>query len=173
LVRTATAPPTDRDHWRRLLRLCHPDQGGDHDLFIWVTNLKEHVAGDTVEPPRPEQRSYPPRYSTNNDSRRVPFVFAYEVANSFDDLTRRAVEMAEDVEEPYAGLLRLLEDCTDVGEEGGPVYRMQHQGATWKSVAAVAYRAGMGTEERYRWYQLCKAVPMSQRHIGHILSKLE
>ncbi len=155
--------------WRRLLRSVHPDAGGDHDLFIWADALREHVAGDHVDPPRPEYT--PPRRSTTNASPRVPFEAAFKVASCFDDLTRQAVEMAERVGEPYAGLLRLLADCRDVGETGGPVYRMQHQGATWKSAAAVAYKAGMTTEQRYRWYEICRAVPMSQRHIGHILSR--
>jgi hypothetical protein len=153
------------------LRIVHPDSGGSSDLFVWVRNLQEHVAGDAIDPPRPEYT--PPRRSTTADSPRVPFEDAFEVASSFDDLTRQAVEMADRVGAPYAGLLRLLADCRDVGEVGGPVYRQQHQGATWKSAAAVAYKAGMTTEQRYRWYEICRAVPMSQRHIGHILSKLQ
>jgi hypothetical protein len=44
--RTLTAPPTDRANWRKLLRLCHPDAGGDSDLFVWVRNLQEHVAAE-------------------------------------------------------------------------------------------------------------------------------
>jgi hypothetical protein len=157
--------------WRRLLAATHPDKGGDSCLFVWVRNLQEHVAGDHVDPPRPEYT--PPRGSTTADSPRVPFEDAFEVAGSFDGLTRQAVEMASRVDEPYAGLLRLLSDCRDVGELGGPVYRQQHLGATWKSAAAVAHRAGMTTEQRYRWYEICRAIPASQRHIGHILGRLQ
>ena len=171
MVRTLTAPPTDRTYWRKVLRLAHPDSGGDEDLFIWLRNLQEHVAGDHPEPPRREYT--PPRRTTTADSPRVPFEDAFEVAGSFDDLTRQAVEMAERVDEPYARLLRLLSDCRDVGETGGPVYRQQHQGATWKSAAAVAHRVGMTTEQRYRWYEICRALPLSQRHAGHILGKLK
>lgn len=117
MARTATAPPADRSYWRRLIRRCHPDAGGDSDLFVWVRNLQEHVAGDQIDPPRREYE--PPRRTTTSESPRVPFEDAFEVASSFDDLTRQAVEMAERVDEPYAGLLKLLADCHEVAENAG------------------------------------------------------
>ena len=65
--RTVTAPPTDRAMWRRLLRVGHPDVGGDGDLFVWCRNLQEYVAGDSVEPP---QRSYhQPRHERGQPAR--------------------------------------------------------------------------------------------------------
>jgi len=27
--------------WRRLMRRCHPDAGGDEDLFVWVRELEQ------------------------------------------------------------------------------------------------------------------------------------
>jgi len=82
-----------------------------------VRNLQEHVAGDQIDPPRREYE--PPRRTTTSESPRVPFEDAFEVASSFDDLTRQAVEMAERVDEPYAGLLKLLADCHEVAENAG------------------------------------------------------
>src|SRR5215203_6410159 len=115
MVRTLTAPPTDRSMWRRLLRSVHPDAGGTHELFVWVRELQEHVTGDMIEPPRSEQRSYPLRRTTSEDSPRVPFEDAFEVAQSFDDLTRRALALADrDTPEPHASLLLLLLDCSAV-----------------------------------------------------------
>ena len=34
--RTPTHPPNDARMWKRLVSRCHPDAGGDHDLFIWA-----------------------------------------------------------------------------------------------------------------------------------------
>jgi hypothetical protein len=62
VVRTLTAPPTDRSYWKRLLRCVHPDHGGDAELFVWVRELQQHVTGDDIEPPRREYE--PPRRTT-------------------------------------------------------------------------------------------------------------
>jgi hypothetical protein len=171
--RALTAPPTDRRYWRRLLRLVHPDQGGSDDLFVWVRHLQEHVAGDGVEPPRREYT--PPRRTTTAESPRVPYEAAFDRAGSFDDLTRHALTVADrgDVPEPYARLLLLLVDCYGVGETGGVVYRQQHQGATYKQLAAIGHRVGMDKVERTRWYRIAEGIPLSQRHAGHIIDRLQ
>ena len=58
------APPTDRRFWRLLLARAHPDHGGSEDLFVWCQNLREHVAGDCIEPtsatPHERHRDPPP-----------------------------------------------------------------------------------------------------------------
>jgi hypothetical protein len=28
--------------WRRILARAHPDSGGDHELFVWIQNVREH-----------------------------------------------------------------------------------------------------------------------------------
>jgi hypothetical protein len=137
----APAPPTDRRYWRLLLRRAHPDSGGTHDLFLWTQALREHVASDELEEPT-EPRS-PPRRPTKEESPRVDYTEASSKAQSFEELTRVAVALADDLEEPYASVLRLLSDCHEVEEVAGVVYRHQHQGATYRSCAAVAYRANM------------------------------
>lgn len=171
--RTLTAAPTDRRYWRKLLRLAHPDGSGDDDLFVWVRELQEHVAGDAIDPPRREH--VPPRRTTTTDSARVPFEGAFDRAAGFDDLTRQALALADSggVPEPHARLLMLLIDCYAVGSEGGPVYRQQHQGATYKSLAAIGHRAGMDKAECTHWYRISEGIPLSQRHAGHILSRLQ
>lgn len=153
--------------WRRLLRLAHPDTGGDGDLFVWCRHLQEYVTGDHAESPIYDR----PRRTTTTDSPRVPFPDAAR----FDTLTRRAVALAADVEPVYGRLLHLLADCNEVGETGGVVYRRrsQHQGATYKQLAAIGHRAGMSKPERTRWYRIAESVPLSQRHAGHILSRLQ
>jgi hypothetical protein len=32
--------------WQRVLALCHPDGHRDHETFIWIRELREHVAGE-------------------------------------------------------------------------------------------------------------------------------
>lgn len=167
MSRTLTEPPTSRRMWRRVLRHCHPDHGGDHDLFIFVNHVYEHVAGDAYEPPRREYE--PPRRGANSDSPRLEF----DPASSFTFLTRRALRLAEEVEEPYRSLLLMLGDCQEVSEEGGGLYRMQYVGATFKSLAALGHRAGMDGRTRSRWYEVAQAVPLSQRHCGHIHKRLQ
>jgi len=103
----------------------------------------------------------------------VPFEAAFDKAASFSDLTAQAVSQADQVGEPYARVLRALADCHEAGQGDSVLYRQQHQGATYKSLAAIAYRAGMTKEERVRWYRVCESIPLAQRHAGHILSKLQ
>jgi hypothetical protein len=157
--RTLTEPPTSRRMWRKVLKRCHPDHGGDGDLFIWVSNVYEHLAGDSYEPPRRITRADSPRRD-------------FDEAASFSFLTDRALRLAEEVDEPYRSLLRLLGDCEEVGEEGGSVYRMQHVGATFQSLAALGHKVGMDGRTRSGWYEVAQAVPLSQRHCGYIHKRL-
>jgi hypothetical protein len=168
--RTLTAPPTDRGMWRRLLRLAHPDSGaGDHSLFVWVTALRDHVAGDTVEDVRiGYERTQPPHYPPGGSrSERVPFDYYAD----FDALTDRAVTMGDAVAEPFAFLLRSLAGCYRA--EDGPLYYQQRRGATYKQLAALAYRVGMSKAERVQFYRIAEAVPLSQRHVGHIFAHVQ
>jgi hypothetical protein len=45
MSKTALPAPLDSpSYWRRLLATCHPDKpDGDHDLFIFLEGLREHV----------------------------------------------------------------------------------------------------------------------------------
>jgi hypothetical protein len=157
--------------WRKLLHRCHPDTGGDGDLFIWTRALYEYIAGDAIEPPPRSTRRQPPQHPTTGE--RIDNTTAYDKASSFTDLTARAVAMADNLEEPYASLLRLLGDCGEASEADTTLYRQQHQGATYKTLAAIAHRAGMGKDQRVKWYRICESVPLSQRHAGHIVSRLQ
>jgi hypothetical protein len=157
--------------WRRLLRVCHPDGAGDDTLFVWVRELQQHVARDDVDPPRRENE--PLRRTTTADSPRLDFTDAFNKAGSFEDLTRQAVALAESVPEPFAAVLRLLEDCHEVEEVAGPLHRQQSQGASYRSLAAIGHRVGMDKQARTYWYRTAEHIPLSQRHAGHILSKLQ
>jgi hypothetical protein len=173
MPRTLTAPPTDRSMWHRLLFRVHPDQGGDAALSVWVRNLQKHVAGDDVEPVV-DDRSRRARYGgTARNAERVPFEQAFGKAGSFAELTRQAVMLADEVGEPHASLLRLLADCYEASEAEGTLYRQQMRGATYNQLAYIAHLANMTKPQRTRWYEICRAVPLSQRHAGHIFSRLQ
>lgn len=46
-------------------------------------------------------------------------------------------------------------------------------GASYKQSAAVAYKAGMSKEPRVEWYRIAGSIPLSMRHAGHVLSRLQ
>jgi hypothetical protein len=150
---------------------CHPDQVGTDDLFVWVRELQQHVVGDAVEPLRKENE--PPRRTTTADSPRLDYTEAFNKAESFADLTRRAIALSSTLEEPYASVLKLLYDCEELAEVAGIMYRQQHQGASYRSLAAIGHKVGMDKQARSYWYRIAEAIPLSQRHAGHILSRLQ
>ncbi len=160
MPRTPTLPPTEPLMWRKLLARTHPDAGGNHELFIWTRNLQEVVCSQEVreEPPPPP----------NEGPARVPF----ENALSFDDLTRLAISLADTTPAPYDRLLRLLEDCGEEDEDS-PLHAQQVQGATYKTLAAIGHASGMDKSERTGWYRVAESVPLTQRHAGHILTRLK
>jgi hypothetical protein len=169
--RTLTEPPTSRVMWRRLLRATHPDAAdGSHDLFIWTKSVFEHVSGTSIPEDPPRSRRDPPRHPQPSGDR-VPF----EDAAPFADLTHKALRLAESgaIEEPYATLLGLLGDCLEVGPDDPMQWRQQGQGATYRSLAALAYRANMSKMERVQWYRIAESIPLSQRHVGHLMARLQ
>ena len=164
MPRSVAHPPDDPRLWRRLVARAHPDTGGDHDLFLFAQAVREVVCGG-----EPDPRAYKrprPNTSPADAAERVPF----SPFEDFDALSEKVLEVAEDVPEVYAYLLRLVEDCHAV--EDGPLYHQQNRGATYKQLAAIAYRAGMSKAERVQWYRLAESLPLAQRHAGHLLDLL-
>src|SRR5215217_5714737 len=155
MSRTLTHPPQDKTMWRKLLHRCHPDAGGDHDLFIWADALREHVAGE-LPPPQGSRSATTSQRTGAEEPTRVVFHDAFDKASSFGDLTRQAVALAAHVGEPYGRLLLLLSDCAEAAEDEQPAYRQQHQGATYKQLAYVAHLAGLDRGQRTRWYKVCE-----------------
>ena len=165
----AVAPPIDdRRYWRRLIARAHPDSGGDHELFLFAQGVRDVICGGErgSEIPRRE----PPRRragSTSSEPDRVPF----DEDADLEVLSDRAVAMAEAVAEPHAYLLRQVADCYAVSE--GPLFEQGRRGASYRSLAAIGHRVGMTKLERVQWYRIAETVSLSQRHAGHILSKLK
>jgi hypothetical protein len=150
--------------WRKLLRLTHPDAGGDHDLFVWARELQERVrAGGELPPPRSRKAT-----REKQPPARVPFEEAFYKAESFTDLTAQAVALADKVDPLYGRLLRLLEDCEEAAED-----YQQNIGSTYKQLAYAAHLAGMDAPQRNGWYSVACSVPLASKHAGHLISKLK
>jgi hypothetical protein len=151
--------------WRRLVGRAHPDAGGDHELFIWTVATRDAICGGELggEIPRRERRET----SSSSAGECIPF----DRFADFEVLTDRAVTMAEAVAELFAYLLRQVADCYPASE--GPLYDQQRRGASYRSLAAIGHQVGMTKPERVHWYRIASAVPLSQRHAGHILSRIK
>jgi hypothetical protein len=167
MARTPTHPPTDRGMWRRLLARAHPDAGGTHELFIWTGAVRDAVCGSEILSAKNFAEDPEPEASAHDDPACVPF----DEDAYLEVLTDRAVTIAAAVAEPYGYLLRQLVDCYPVSD--GSLHDQQRRGASYKALAAIGHRVGMTKAERVQWYSIAKAVPLSQRHAGHILSKLQ
>ena len=165
MTHTPTLPPNDRGMWRRLVGRTHPDAGGSHELFIWTVATRDAICGGELEAeiPRVERRAP----STQGTGERVPF----DEDAFIEVLTDRALAIAEAVAEPYGYLLRQVADCEPA--EDGPLRDQQRCGASYKSLAAIGYQVGMSKAELVQWYRIAEAIPLSQRHAGHILSRLK
>lgn len=157
--------------WRKLLARTHPDGGGSHELFIWAKHLHDVVCGGVRDypptPPRPQAKGEGPRSTPKEEQPRVPFD-----EESFEDLTAMAIALAATVNAPYDRLLGFLEDIEEE-DESSPLHTQQKQGATYRTLAAIGHAAGLDGAQRTRWYKLAETVPLSQRHAGHILTKLK
>ena len=170
MTRIATHPPDHRGMWRRLVGRAHPDAGGDHDLFIWAVGVRDVVCSSSLHASvSPEPEVHPSRREASTAA--TPDCVPFDQFADFEVLTDRAVTMAAAVAEPYGYLLRQVADCYPASE--GPLHDQQRRGASFKSLAAIGHMVGMTKAERVQWYQIAEAIPLSQRHAGHILSRLK
>jgi hypothetical protein len=146
-----------------------------------TTSLSGPVLSSSTSPGTPPRR--PPATSAGNPPRhhprttsgdQVPFEEAFDKALSFTHLTEQALGLAENaaLDPAHAALLRLLADCREMGTAERVLYRQQAEGATYKTLAAIAYKAGLSTSQRVQWYRVAESVPLSQRHAGHIISRM-
>jgi hypothetical protein len=167
--RTQTQPLDDPRMWRRLVALAHPDAGGGHELFIWTATVKDAVCGGGLQVQvKPEPSYHPPwreastsRPHPADDKPRIP----YPVGTDFEEGTRRALR----VKGPYSPVLARLTSCYPVPH----LAYEEARGASYKRLAAIAHTYGMTSSERSGWYRCAESIPLSDRHAGHIISKLK
>lgn len=168
--RTQTRPLDDPRLWRRLLSRAHPDAGGDHDLFIWTGTVKDAVCGGELQIGPKSPAKPPPASSTApEENPRIPYPDGDGTA--FESATAEALRMAEELGtfNVYGGILRLLRDCEPMAQYA----RQERRGASFKQLAAIAHTVGMSSPERSGWYRIAEAVPLSDRHAGHLLGRLK
>jgi hypothetical protein len=164
---TQTRPLDDPKRWRRLIARAHPDAGGDHELFIWTGTLKDAVCGGELHvESKPQPSDNPSRWrepstAPPDDKPRIP----YPDGADFEEITRRVLL----TEGPYTAVLSILADCYPLEH----LAHEQNRGASYKRLAAIAHTWGMSKEERVGWYRVAEGIPLSDRHAGHILSKLK
>lgn len=169
MPRTATRPPDDPKMWRRLIARAHPDAGGDHELFIWCGAVKDAVCGaDLRAEPKPPPRAPDPEAARPDDKPRVPYPSPGASSVDFEEITRAALRAGES-SLVYAPVLFLLDDCRPLPH----LAHEQERGASYKRLAAIAHTWGMSKEERVGWYRVAEGIPLSDRHAGHILSRLK
>lgn len=164
--------------WRKLLAKVHPDAGGTHELFIWVGSVKDVVCNLSPSGAgSPEPEDYPSRrregstwHPTHADNRER-IAYPDGGGSAFEAATAEALRMAEELGtfNVYGGILRLLADCEPMAQYD----RQERRGASFKQLAAIAHTAGMSSPERSGWYRIAEAIPLSDRHAGHILGRLK
>jgi hypothetical protein len=166
----------DRTYWRRLLATVHPDRdGGDAELFVFLSALREHVASCRVKPvlDSSRRREGSTKHSKQHDhgQDRIQFDASLGAEDEFWTLTHRALSIGQTVEEPFRSLLALLLDCgaTNHGRRAD----QQSRGATWKQVAYTAHLAGFNAAQRSRWYEIARVIPLSEAHAAHIINSLK
>ena len=168
MPRTQTRPLDDKALWRRLLARVHPDTGGTGELFVWATAIRDAVCGGELRvEPKPTARTSqpsPPPPSPSDDKPRIP----YPVGTDFEEVTRAALFVAV-YEQPYGEVLSLLKDCRPLSH----LAYEQERGASYKRLAAIAHTWDMTKAERIGWYRVAEDLPLSDRHAGHILSRLK
>ena len=173
MAQTSTPAPLDDSRlWRRAPSRVHPDSGGDHEIFLFLSAAKEALAepcecrrGDPLAGPR---NGYAGQEQTTD---RIDYDPELGIPSTFDALTMRALESGVELEEPYRKLISLLTDCVSSGH--GRQELKQRRGASFKQLAYAGYLAGLNKEERGRFYEIAQRVPLSDRHISHVIDKLK
>jgi len=162
--------------WRLLMARLHGDAGGSDELFLFGQAVRERLLdGNPVQAPEApgcaECRRGERRSKHDSGVQRVPYDPALGFADEFVMLTLRALSVGQHAEEPYRSLLALLIDCSP--DERGQGAARQERGASYKMLAFVGHLVGMTKAQRTRWYRIAEAVPLSDRHAGHILGRLK
>ncbi len=167
MIHTPTKPPDDKIMWRKLKARVHPDVGGSHEDFIWVTSVEELVCSGLLKETPPSVPPSPrPESPTNSpsDPDRIPWSGAYD----FQEVTRTALRYAS-LGEPYAPLLSLLADCQRLDN----MVRQQSRGASYRQLAAIGHAWGMNKRERVTWYRAAEDLALTDRHASHLLGRLK
>lgn len=166
----------------------HPDAGGSEELFVWTQALREELcdaslaesgfasrvweeflaaqcAGSRSEA-RPKNRPRQSKRSTNR--------IYFDTALSFNELTDRALEIADTLEEPYRALVPLLLDGCELSRFGCDLAFIEAArtvGAFYARVADASHALRLDEQTRLRLYKFAKRVPLSDLHAVHMVNR--
>ena len=163
MTRTLTLPVTDNSMWRETKARAHPDAGGDHELFVWLGSIEELICSDGGYS-KPEPEPWPSYQSSREEPARAP----YPTESGFEETTRTMLTMGC-FGMPYGPVLSLLAGCYPLNH----LAPEQNRGASYNRLAAIGHAWGMTMVERNCWYRMAEAIPLSDRHTGHILLRLK
>jgi hypothetical protein len=86
----------------------------------------------------------------------------------FEECTRTALKVGA-AGMPYSRILSLLADCYSLED----LAHEEERGASYKRLATIGHTWVMTKRERIGWYRVAEGIPLSDRHAGHILSRLK
>ncbi len=145
MTRTPTQPLDDPRMWRQEARNAMCNGGADQ--------------ATTPPPPRLEPRIV-------HEEGRIPFPEPVD----FEELTAKALKAAAQTpDDPVIRLLMFLDGCVSLPH----LHREESRGATYRQCAFAARLADLSYSQRQEWYRVCESVPLSQRHLGHLIKRLK
>lgn len=181
-------PFDDPKMWRRLLARVHPDAGGSEELFVFAQALREEVSSkprlisnplddlisrlwrEHADRPRPKARPKDRNAPEGRSNARVSF----ETTLSFEELTARAMGIAEGLGKPYDRIVSLLEGCALPDPEGDPKLLDEARfGAAYWRLADVGYALGLDGRGRAGLYRIARDTPLSGYHALRLLEKVQ
>ncbi len=138
-------------------------------MFIWTGAIKAIICdGELQAGPRPADNPSRRREPSTDDKPRVP----YPPGTDFEECTRTALRIGA-CGMPFGPVLSLLADCKPLEDRAHEQERGASYRASYKRLAAIGHAWGMSKAERVRLYRVAEDIPLSDRHAGHILSRLK
>ena len=161
-----------------MIARCHPDSGGDHELFVFAQSVREQVQngllirGEFVPSAEPPSTGSKPRPKAPPRTDPSPITFDTEL--TFDELTEKAVATAPDLQQPYRWLFELLADVEAPGPDS-PAYTREEaaRGACHRRMAKVGRLLGLDSGGRGWLYHLARQVPLSDLHVRRWLEVVD
>lgn len=173
IAKTQTpAPLTDSGFWRRVLARVHPDAGGNHEEFLFLSAARERVEScrgrcDRGPGPGPEcggSRSY----ETGADRTGADRIRFPEGRVDHVELVARARGLARGHGRVLGAVLARLAGYQQA--TSGRARLAEQRGATYKQVRYLAALADVAPREMY---EAAERVPMSQAMVGYLITELK
>lgn len=156
---------SDKSMWRKLRAKCHPDSGGQHELFIWVDELREQVSilAWKLESHADEYK----KIIQENQELRERLAEYESCSAPYDDEPEESeiIRRISSLRRCHRDALIPLQEWAETWESidsSGP--------ATGKQIAYIAHLYGMDNGERYDFYDVCESIGLSKNGAGWLIS---